>query len=160
MGLFCRRCHRDLSGSDKRRRPSVSFVPQPEATCRRLRSWPGRAAENSEANSHVELSRRDLLRSAAGLLVLSTAAACKGKASPSLCTDLSALQPADTAVRTALGYVEPSTEPGKDCAGCVQFTAAPSDAGACGSCKLMKGPIHPKGYCRASLPRRAKHCHV
>ncbi|HNN94089.1 MAG TPA: hypothetical protein PKI03_17550 [Pseudomonadota bacterium] len=99
-------------------------------------------------------SRRDLLRSAAGLLVLSAAVGCKKESKPFTCTDLSALQPAETAVRTALGYVEPSTEAGKDCAGCVQFTAAPSDAaGACGSCKLMKGPIHPKGYCKGFAPK-------
>lgn len=101
-------------------------------------------------------SRRDLLRSAAGLLVLSAAAGCKKDAKPFTCTDISALAPAETAVRTALGYVEPSPEPGKDCAGCLQFTPSPTDAtSACGGCKLMKGPIHPKGYCKGFAAKAA-----
>lgn len=99
-------------------------------------------------------TRRDLLRSgAASLLVL--AAACKKDSKPFTCTDTSSLAPADTAVRTALGYVEPSTEAGKDCAGCVQYAPAADASGACGSCKLMKGPIHPKGYCKGFAPKSA-----
>lgn len=100
-------------------------------------------------------SRRELLRgSAAGLLVL--VSGCKKDSKPFTCTDTAALAPADTAVRTALGYVEPSTEAGKDCNGCVQFVASPTDAsGACGTCKLMKGPIHPKGYCKGFAPKSA-----
>lgn len=100
-------------------------------------------------------SRRDLLRgSAAGLLVLF--AGCKKDSKPFTCTDTSSLAPADTAVRTALGYVEPSTEAGKDCAGCVQFVPAAGDANsACGTCKLMKGPIHPKAYCKGFAPKSA-----
>jgi hypothetical protein len=101
-------------------------------------------------------SRRAFLRGSASLVVLSAAAACKKESKPFTCTEVSALSPADTAVRTALGYVEPSPEPGKDCAGCVQFTASPSDAaGACGGCKLMKGPIHPKGYCKGFAAKSA-----
>lgn len=104
--------------------------------------------------SNKSSSRRDLLRGAAGLVVLATAAACKKDSKPFTCTDVSALAPADTAIRTALGYVEPSTEAGKECAGCVQFVAAPADPQAtCGTCKLMKGPIHPKGYCKGFAPK-------
>ena len=40
-------------------------------------------------------------------------------------------------------YSRPSAD--KDCANCVQYVeAAPN---TCGGCKLVKGPINPKGYC-------------
>lgn len=100
-------------------------------------------------------TRRELMRGAAtSLLVLLVG--CKKDSTPFACTDTASLSPADTTVRTALGYVEPSSEAGKDCAGCVQFVPAPSDArAACGTCKLMKGPIHPNGYCKAFAPKSA-----
>lgn len=101
-------------------------------------------------------TRRDLLRSAAGLVIFAAAAGCKKDSKPFTCTDVSSLAAGDLAVRTALGYVEPSPEPGKDCVGCLQFTVSPADANAaCGGCKLMKGPIHPKGYCKGFAAKNA-----
>jgi hypothetical protein len=98
-----------------------------------------------------KLSRRELLNSAAtlGALAVFGTAACGKKAAAALsCTDTSALAPADLSVRTALAYADVSTEPGKSCLTCQQFIA-PATAGTCGSCKVLKGPINPTGYCKS-----------
>ena len=94
------------------------------------------------------LTRREWLRGAGIGLVVLGAASCKRNATlPSSCTDTTGLTNADIQARSALAYADSSPEPGKDCSGCQQFIAAP-DEGKCGSCKLLKGPVHPKGYCR------------
>lgn len=97
-----------------------------------------------------KLSRRELLNSAAtlGTLAVFGAAACSKKAAPLNCTDTSGLAPADLSVRTALAYVDNSTEPGKNCQNCQQFIAPPA-AGSCGSCKVLKGPMNPAGNCKS-----------
>jgi len=97
-----------------------------------------------------KLSRRELLSSATtlGALAVFGAAACGKKATPLACTDTSALAPADLSVRTALAYADVSTEPGKSCLTCQQFVA-PAAPGTCGSCKVLKGPINPAGYCKS-----------
>jgi hypothetical protein len=96
------------------------------------------------------LSRRALLRRSAeaGVAALLGATAC-GRSEPKAlsCSDTSALPPLDAQVRVALAYVDVSLEPGKACAGCQQFTPGPADA--CGSCKVLKGPINPTGYCKS-----------
>ena len=87
---------------------------------------------------------------AGGLLLLLTGAACNKSSRPAVCTDVSSLSPAEKTVRTSLQYVDRSQAENKDCASCQQFVAAPSDPfGACGTCKIMKGPINPRGYCNA-----------
>jgi len=96
-----------------------------------------------------KLHRRDLLQNATGILALSilgVGACSRAPAAPS-CADTSGLAPADLALRTApaVGYVESSTQPGKACSTCQQFNAAAP--GSCGSCKVLKGPINPGGYC-------------
>ena len=95
-------------------------------------------------------SRRDVLGhgGALGLLVaLGTAGCGKGKRALS-CTDTSALTPADVQLRTTLAYVDVSTDPNKTCTQCQQFIASPSPD-ACGTCKVVKGPINPKGNCKS-----------
>jgi len=47
-----------------------------------------------------------------------------------------------------MGYVEPSTQGEKTCVLCTQFVPAAA-SGQCGTCKLLKGPVHPRGYCKA-----------
>ncbi len=69
-----------------------------------------------------------------------------------MCVDESGLSPDEREVRRALGYVDRATTPARACAGCSQYVAAPA-AGACGGCKLMKGPASPAGECRAFAPR-------
>lgn len=103
-----------------------------------------------------KLSRRDVLQKGAafGLLTVVGAAACgKSQAKGLSCSDTTSLSAADAQVRTSLAYVDMSTDPGKTCSGCQQFLPGPPDA--CGSCKVLKGPINPKGNCKSFLAKPA-----
>jgi hypothetical protein len=96
----------------------------------------------------IKLSRRGFVGGAAAAIGSITAAAalnaCK---KPELsCAGDNGLAAADKAQRTAVKYTDHSTEAGKKCEGCVQFTPPPSP-GTCGGCKVVKGTIHPEGYC-------------
>lgn len=104
-----------------------------------------------------KLSRRELLTnaSALGALAVFGAAACSKSGPAKLsCADTSSMAPADVSVRTALAYVDVSTEPGKSCTNCQQFVA-PAAAGTCGTCKVLKGPINPTGYCKSFVAKPA-----
>jgi hypothetical protein len=105
-----------------------------------------------------KLSRRDLLQQGAALGALALGAAAVGacnKSAPALaCTDTAGLAPTDVQIRTTLAYVDASTEPGKTCANCQQFVAPPT-AGACGTCKVLKGPINPAGNCKSFVAKPA-----
>lgn len=57
----------------------------------------------------------------------------------------------DLEVRTTLGYVDQTTDPAKPCVRCTQYVPA-TGGDHCGGCKIMKGPIHPNGYCKAFAP--------
>jgi hypothetical protein len=96
------------------------------------------------------LSRRDLFQQSAALGVLAVvgASGC-GKSQPAgpSCSDTSGLAAADVGVRTALAYSEVSMEPGKSCSICQQFL--PGAPNACGTCKVVRGPINPAGSCKA-----------
>jgi len=97
-------------------------------------------------------SRRQFFLVTLGSVAAATLAACKsggggGAAAVLSCTDVSALAPADSQMRTTLGYEDKSTDAAKKCSGCLQYVAgAPA---ACGSCKVVKGPINPDGNCKA-----------
>jgi hypothetical protein len=96
-----------------------------------------------------KLSRRDVLQNAAayGVLAAFGVSAC-GKSVPRLsCVDIASLSAADAQVRTSLAYMDTSTQPGKFCLNCQQFITGP--ASACGSCKVIRGPINPEGYCKS-----------
>lgn len=73
-------------------------------------------------------------------------AACGGKPKEFTCTDVSTLKDDEKKVRESVKYVDKSQEPGKKCSNCSQYTAAAAE-GQCGGCKVVKGPIHPEGYC-------------
>jgi hypothetical protein len=102
-----------------------------------------------------KLTRRVLLQQSAalGAFVAFGAAACNKPAALS-CTDTSSLAPADAQVRTSLAYVDTSTEPGKICSSCQQFVPPPGP-GACGTCKIVKGPINPGGNCKSFVAKPA-----
>ncbi len=103
------------------------------------------------------ISRRDLLqRSAAvgALAVFGGAAACSKQPAALVCTDTSGLAPADVTVRTTLGYTDVSVEAGKMCSNCQQFVPAAA-ANTCGTCKILTGPINPKGYCKSYVAKPA-----
>jgi hypothetical protein len=57
------------------------------------------------------------------------------------------LGPEDTKLRETLHYTDRSTDESKLCNGCQQYL--PNTDADCGGCKLIKGPIHPAGYCAA-----------
>jgi hypothetical protein len=102
-----------------------------------------------------KVSRRDVLRQSAvfGVVAAFGAVACgKEKHAALSCTDTSSLSSADVQLRTVLAYADISTEPGKSCALCLQFIPAPT-ADACGTCKIVKGPINPKGNCKSFVAK-------
>lgn len=72
------------------------------------------------------------------------AAACKKELS---CSDTSGLAAMDVQMRTSLGYVDRSPQPDKRCDNCLHYKAAGENQ--CGGCAILKGPIHPKGYCNS-----------
>ena len=53
----------------------------------------------------------------------------------------------DLQIRNTLGYVDKSVEADKTCSNCVQFNTGGDTA--CGTCKVVKGPINPGGYCKS-----------
>lgn len=104
------------------------------------------------------ISRRDLLQKSAAVAgafaVLGGAAACSKQGAALVCTDTSGLASADVTVRTTLGYSDVSMEAGKMCTNCQQFVPAAA-ANTCGTCKILKGPINPKGYCKSYVAKPA-----
>jgi hypothetical protein len=101
-----------------------------------------------------KLSRRDLLQQSAALGLFVVAGTACGKEQKALnCTDTMSLSASDAQVRSSLGYVDSSVEPGKSCTKCLQFVPAAPDA--CGTCKVVKGPINPNGYCKSFAPKPA-----
>jgi hypothetical protein len=96
----------------------------------------------------TKLSRRTALQIFGAVPVVSAAlAACGGgKKGPESCSDVSALSDAEKTARSALQYTDHSAQPDKHCNTCNLFQA-PADASQCGSCQIVKGPIHPDGYC-------------
>ncbi|MDB4971878.1 MAG: hypothetical protein JWN48_219 [Myxococcaceae bacterium] len=94
-----------------------------------------------------KISRRATLGLlAATPLWASVLSACGKKTEPDSCQDVSALNDADKAARSALQYTDRGPEAQRVCSVCTYYVA-PKDPAECGSCKLIKGPVHPKGYC-------------
>ncbi len=74
---------------------------------------------------------------------------------PSLtCTDTTGLWPAEIETRTQNHYTDHSPHEDKFCFDCANFRP-PEQAGACGACDTVKGPINPLGYCNAWSVRKA-----
>jgi hypothetical protein len=94
--------------------------------------------------------RRQLLQYSVASVALSALSFACAKSPPASC-NTSALGAEDLKVRTTLGYVDRSPDPSKPCVKCIQYIAA-SAADQCGGCKVMKGPVHPKGYCNVFAP--------
>ena len=61
------------------------------------------------------------------------------------CNDVSGLSEADKATRTSMQYVDSTPQPDKTCDNCQLYTVG--QANACGTCTVVKGPIHPKAGC-------------
>ena len=99
----------------------------------------------------MSLGRRHLMQAAAGSGLSLLLYACKQKV-PESCSDTSGLEKPDVDARVALGYRDATPFPDKTCEACQQYVAAKAD-GACGTCKVLKGPAHPHGYCKAFAPK-------
>jgi hypothetical protein len=99
-----------------------------------------------------KLSRRDLLQRTAVVGTLAAlgaaAAACGKEKAPLSCNDTTGIAPSDVATRAALKYADVSVDPAKLCIKCQQWVEPPT-SGACGTCKLLKGPVNPNGSCNA-----------
>ena len=93
------------------------------------------------------VARRRLLTSSAVLGLSVVTHACKR---PDTCPP-SALGADDRKLRETLHYTDRSPDPQKLCNGCQQYL--PNNDADCGECKLMKGFIHPAGYCIAFAAR-------
>lgn len=62
------------------------------------------------------------------------------------CNDVSQLTPDERATRTTFKYQARAKDPTKLCVTCTFWVPDPK-GGFCGTCTLVKGPVHPKGGC-------------
>ena len=97
------------------------------------------------------LSRRRLLLLGPGALGLTVIGACRAK-EPDTCTSLEGLGAGDIEARETLGYADRGPDPKRYCNVCSQWVD-PESPGDCGGCKVLKGPIHPRGTCNAFTPK-------
>ncbi len=106
--------------------------------------------------SEPHFTRRDLLRKSAalGAVALGVGAGCDHKPKEPHCTDETGLTPDEVTARHTLEYAEKSPDPQKMCDNCQQFVPNPTGRG-CGTCKVVKGPINPKGHCKSWLAKGA-----
>lgn len=103
------------------------------------------------------MTRRDMMKRS--LLVLGATAGAgavlagcgddgdAGGGSDLSCTDTSGLTEAEKQLRQQQEYTDSTPYPDKRCDNC-QLYQAPQEEGTCGGCQVMKGPIHPAGYCK------------
>lgn len=93
-------------------------------------------------------SRRQTLRQVISLPILgSTAAllaACGNDSGGLECNNTSGLAPQDKQFRESQKYVDVSGDASKNCLNCNFYEGS---ASACGTCKVVKGPVSPKGNC-------------
>ncbi|MCS7206021.1 MAG: high-potential iron-sulfur protein [Leptospiraceae bacterium] len=68
------------------------------------------------------------------------------------CDDVSGLKPEEIKQRKDLKYTDKSPDPKKLCSNCALWVP-PKTKGACGGCNLIKGPIHPNGWCTSWVPK-------
>ena len=98
-----------------------------------------------------KLSRRGALKVLGGTPLLATVLSaglvgCGKKTEPDSCSDVSALSDPEKMARSALQYTDKSPQADKRCEVCSLFQPS-ADASQCSACQIVKGPIHPKGYC-------------
>lgn len=100
-----------------------------------------------------KIGRREAARRTLGVLGAaafggSVFAACGSKQEEGFsCMDTNGLSPAEVGMRNAQNYVDHSPHgEEKHCANCNLYQAAQSET-QCGGCRVIKGPVHPEGYC-------------
>lgn len=110
------------------------------------------------------ISRRSILKKtlkgALGLAAVSFIApalsSCKKKAPPEAdlnakqddkgCSGQESLNEDQRALRNNLKYVDHTPIPSRTCDNCKLYTN-PEPGSFCGGCKILPGPVHPKGHC-------------
>jgi hypothetical protein len=97
-------------------------------------------------------SRRRLLVIAPAALAAFAVGAC-AKKEPESCDSTLGLTQVEINMRKSLGYLDRSKDPNKHCIDCEQYLPPP-EKDECGSCKVMKGPVHTKGSCNVFTPKR------
>ena len=101
----------------------------------------------------TRVTRRRVLGVLAVAPLAATAlAACSKKDAPDSCQDTTGLSDADKGTRTTLQYTDRAPSSDKQCHVCSFYQPAPEPT-KCGGCTLVKGPIHPNGYCTAFAPK-------
>jgi len=96
------------------------------------------------------LSRREMLGHSVRLAVIGSAPILLNACTkPEFhCEDVSALSEDDAELRSALEYRDRSPHgEKKNCGACAFYKAGGKNE--CGQCTLVKGPIHPLGYCNS-----------
>lgn len=100
--------------------------------------------------TETAFSRRTILRNTVHLVVLgSTSVWLHGCKKEELhCDDTGSLSEEDAKLRSSLEYRDRSPHgEAKRCATCAFYVARGEHE--CGRCTLIKGPIHPLGYCNS-----------
>jgi hypothetical protein len=102
-------------------------------------------------NEPVPFTRRHLLSVAPATFAGLALAAC-AKKEPDACTSTLGLTQEEIKTRTSLGYRDREADPNKTCAKCSQYVE-PKNVEDCGACKVLKGPVHPRGGCNVFTPK-------
>lgn len=109
-------------------------------------------------SSHQKISRRDVLiraaQASAGTTLAFFVGACQkdgagggAQGGAALCADTTKMSTGDAGARTALNYMESSSDPAKTCSVCA-FYVTDSSASSCGKCMIFnEGPANPGGHC-------------
>jgi hypothetical protein len=63
------------------------------------------------------------------------------------CSDISELQPAEARTRDENQYRQHSDKDDQFCLGCLNYVPAAVET-TCGTCKTVRGPINPDGWCK------------
>lgn len=112
----------------------------------------------------ILISRRNLLKKAGGLLaasaIIPALSSCKKSntkeqptlnakeepAQPFSCNDDSSLSGEQKAIRANLRYTDITPISSRTCDNCKLYNL-PKKGASCGGCKILPGPVHPKGWC-------------
>jgi hypothetical protein len=117
--------------------------------------WTADWFDPNEVHMNDRIHRREALRHLAVVSISAFApamlAACSKKPS---CSDLSGLSTDEVNQRNSIAaYTETAMDASKRCSLCAQFV--PAAPNACGSCKVVKGPINPEGTCKLFVAKPA-----
>ena len=99
----------------------------------------------------ISFTRRRLLLVGPAALAAVALTAC-AKKEPDSCASTLGLNQEEIKTRTSLAYKDRSADPNKHCSLCAQYVPPP-EADECGTCKVLKGPVHSKGSCNVFTPK-------